>query len=236
MEVLDKPINTELRRLLDSYRHIFLEIYNKDPQWVSGPFGDNKGIDKEYLDKVKKDPTFAGNPEYRYLANAKNWMYLVEATVIEDDVLELAKQLVKADTELFSYINEKETILQPGDPDLLNEWNFAARHYYPPGGHMSWHDNRMAWGYNIMFTWSEKGDGTFKYLDNKTKEIVEISDVPGWSTKVGYYGPCNEDPVTGTYKPTDDTFWHCFSNNDNRFTFAFYTRSKSLWEKGVEKI
>ena len=197
MKILDKPINTELRRLLDSYRHIFLEIYNKDPQWVSGPFGDDKGISKEHLDKVMKDKVFLGTPEYRYLANAKNWMYLVEATVIEDDVLELAKQLVKAYTELYSYINGKVTSNKTEDFMTVkeNEWNFAARHYYPPGGHMSWHDNRMAWGYNIMFTWSEKGDGSFMYWDNKTEEIVEVPDVPGWSTKVGYYGPCKENPV-----------------------------------------
>lgn len=223
MEILDREINTELRRLLDSYRHIFLEIYNKDPQWVSGPFGDDKGLSKEYLDKVMKDPMFMGDPEYRYLANAKNWLSLVEATNIDNDISELAKQLVKADTELFSYMNEDD------------KWHFAARHYYPPGGHMSWHDNRMADGYNIMFTWSEKGDGDFRYWDTKTEEIVVLDDTPGWSTKVGYYGPCKELD-DGSFKLTDDSFFHCFSNNDDRFTFAFYTRDKTSWEKAVEKI
>ena len=45
---------------------------------------------------------------------------------------------------------------------------------YPPGGYISWHNNANASAYNLVFTWSESGNGYFKYIDGETKkEIVE---------------------------------------------------------------
>ena len=224
MKILDKPINNELRGMLDSYRHLFLESVKELPDLVSGNLDDNKGDDLEYLKMIMSDPTFTGNAEKYYYYGSKLYLDLIHAFDVSPKSLDLCHQLRKVDAELFSYMNED------------NQWHFAARHYYPPGSYMSWHDNRMAYGYNIMFTWSEKGDGSFKYWDNKTEEIVEVLDTPGWSTKVAYYGPSDMSEEDGSFTPTDDSFFHCFSNNDNRFTFAFYTRDESLWKKGIEKI
>lgn len=60
---------------------------------------------------------------------------------------------------------------------------------YPPGGYISWHNNANAPAYNLIFTWSETGDGWFKYWDMKEQRIVKFEDKPGWQCKGGYFGP-----------------------------------------------
>ena len=60
---------------------------------------------------------------------------------------------------------------------------------YPPGGYISWHNNANAPAYNLIFTWSETGDGWFKYRDMKEQRIVKFEDKPGWQCKGGYFGP-----------------------------------------------
>ena len=49
---------------------------------------------------------------------------------------------------------------------------------YPPGGFIGWHNNANASAYNLIFTWSETGDGYFKYIDGETKEEIVIKDKP----------------------------------------------------------
>ena len=60
---------------------------------------------------------------------------------------------------------------------------------YPPEGFIGWHNNANAEGYNLIFTWSETGDGWFKYVDKYGKgDIITIPDKKGWSCKAGYFG------------------------------------------------
>ena len=54
---------------------------------------------------------------------------------------------------------------------------------YPPGGYISWHNNANASAYNLIFTWSETGDGYFKYIDGETKEEIVIKDKPVGNVK-----------------------------------------------------
>lgn len=84
---------------------------------------------------------------------------------------------------------------------------------YPPGGMISWHNNANASAYNLLFTWSENGDGWFKYRDGKTKEVVTVHDVPGWQFKYGYFG--------GYDDPESDIIYHAASTNCWRITVAF---------------
>tara|TARA_B110000503_G_C7038284_1_gene367104 strand:+ start:348 stop:1025 length:678 start_codon:yes stop_codon:yes gene_type:complete len=60
---------------------------------------------------------------------------------------------------------------------------------YPPGGFISWHNNANAPAYNLIFTWSEKGEGWFKYWDMEQQKIVVFEDKPGWQCKAGFFGP-----------------------------------------------
>jgi len=84
---------------------------------------------------------------------------------------------------------------------------------YPPGGMISWHNNANASAYNLIFTWSENGDGWFKYVDSKTKKIVTIHDHPGWQFKYGYFGSYHD--------PEIDLCYHAASTNCWRITVAF---------------
>ena len=46
--------------------------------------------------------------------------------------------------------------------------------------------------YNLVFTWSETGDGQFQYMDTKTGETVVMKDRKGWQCKAGYFGSYGE--------------------------------------------
>ena len=50
---------------------------------------------------------------------------------------------------------------------------------YPPDGFIGWHNNANAAAFNLIFTWSEKGDGWFKYIEPTSKEVITISDGTG---------------------------------------------------------
>ena len=83
---------------------------------------------------------------------------------------------------------------------------------YPPDGFMGWHNNHNANGYNVLFSWTEKGQGFFRYQDPITKEIVTMNDQPGWTCKVGYFGNQREK---------DKIFWHCCSADELRITIGW---------------
>lgn len=84
---------------------------------------------------------------------------------------------------------------------------------YPPGGYISWHNNANAPAYNFIFTWSETGDGWFKYWDWDKNEIVTIPDKKGWQCKAGYFGPYTQ--------PKETLCYHAASTDCLRMTIAF---------------
>jgi len=83
---------------------------------------------------------------------------------------------------------------------------------YPARGYMSWHTNSDDYGHNVLLTWSENGNGFFRYQDPITKEIVTMRDKPGWNCKVGYFGKHTEP---------DKLFWHCCSTDELRISVAW---------------
>lgn len=84
---------------------------------------------------------------------------------------------------------------------------------YPPGGFISWHNNANAPAYNFIFTWSENGDGWFKWWDMNRQKIVTIPDVPGWQCKAGYFGPYA--------RGNEGLCYHAARTNCLRMTIAF---------------
>jgi hypothetical protein len=91
---------------------------------------------------------------------------------------------------------------------------------YPPEGFIGWHNNANASAYNLIFTWSESGDGWFKYVDPKTQEVITIQDERGWNLKAGHFGAYGSGDVvyhaakTGCYRLTlsyvlghDEDYW-----------------------------
>ena len=104
----------------------------------------------------------------------------------------------------------------------------ALTQLYPDDGFISWHSNANASSYNFIFTWSENGDGWFKYVHPITKEIVVMKDSVGWSCKAGYYGRLDEP---------DKILYHAAVANCKRMTMSFMLRdNKAFWEDAIEHI
>ena len=77
--------------------------------------------------------------------------------------------------------------------NFLSTKNNALACVYPPGGFISWHNNANAPGYNLIFSYSETGEGCFKYIHPETKEEVVCEDEVGvWTCKAAYFGHYGE--------------------------------------------
>jgi len=87
----------------------------------------------------------------------------------------------------------------------------ALSQFYPPGGYIGWHSNADASAHNLIFTWSETGDGWFTYIDPITKEVVVMPDKKGWTLKAGYFGRYGSDSV----------IYHAAKTNCKRLTFSY---------------
>lgn len=106
--------------------------------------------------------------------------------------------------------------------------NNAVKMLYPQGGYMGWHHNANAAGYNILMSWSKEGKGYFRYQDPITKELVTMNDSPGWTCKIGYYGPWHEP---------DRIYWHCASaEHEERMTLGYIIPHQGMWESMEEDI
>jgi hypothetical protein len=99
---------------------------------------------------------------------------------------------------------------------------------YPPGGWISWHNNANASGYNVLFSWSETGDGWFDYWDMEKKERVRVPDVKGWQCKMGYFG---------SYDQPERVCWHAASTDCLRITCAYvFAEAETIWQDVVDDI
>ena len=103
---------------------------------------------------------------------------------------------------------------------------------YPPKGFISWHNNANASAYNLIFTWSETGDGYFKYIDGYTGKEMTIQDRKGWQCKAGYFGAYDEEPEKLLYHSASTDCW--------RITVAYLFNRKEisigLQEDVIEEI
>lgn len=115
--------------------------------------------------------------------------------------------------------------------EWLNVRHNALTAFYPPGGFISWHNNANAAAYNLIFTWSETGDGCFKYVDPITKEIVVMKDHEGWQCKATYFGHYNE-PERLFYHAAETDCWRITVS----FTFDTSEASSLLREDLLEEI
>lgn len=101
----------------------------------------------------------------------------------------------------------------------------ALEMYYPAQGYISWHHNGHAAGWNVLFTYSENGNGYFTYRCPSTGEIVKIQDQKGWSAKVGYFPSTLNNNI-------EDLFWHAAYTDEPRLTIAFVVPAdsdKNMW-------
>mgnify|MGYP001100383859 CR=1 FL=1 len=115
--------------------------------------------------------------------------------------------------------------------DWLGVRHNALTAYYPPGGFISWHNNANAPAYNLIFTWSETGDGSFKYVDPVTKNVVTMQDHAGWQCKAAYFGHYDEQERLFYHSATTDC-WRCTVS----FTLDTSSLSEELREDLLEEI
>jgi len=90
---------------------------------------------------------------------------------------------------------------------ILCTRNNALTQLYPPNGFISWHNNANASAYNLVFSWSETGDGCFRYVDGHTGNEVVMKDVKGWQCKAGYFGSYSEPWYQRVYHAAETDCW-----------------------------
>lgn len=96
---------------------------------------------------------------------------------------------------------------------------------YDPNGFLGWHEDTCEAGYFIMFSYSESGQGIFKYLDNQTNAVVELIDRPGWMVRSGFTGN-NET----------DAWWHCVNSNCPRWTWIYIWDTEEQQKFAISKL
>lgn len=99
--------------------------------------------------------------------------------------------------------------------DLAAELGAAANalfSFYPPKGFIGWHTNWNAYSYQVLFTWSETGDGYFSYYDVPNDEVIIVPDKKGWSAKTYFFAP-KED--------TQNHCWHTAYTECDRMTLCY---------------
>lgn len=98
---------------------------------------------------------------------------------------------------------------------------------YPPEGFISWHNNANAPGHNLIFTWSETGDGWFKFVD-KYGEVITLQDKKGWTLKAGYFGSYEDE----------QTCYHAAYTKCWRITQSFIVSvdDKDFWKDCLDYI
>lgn len=188
--------NKEFLEVLNGFSEEMLSkpSYNDERFWT---YVDLEDVDKgeyycsrEYLDEcLSRSPELVGPPD-RYFAQPIAKMVREEPQLWGDFM-----QRVKYD-----FAQE------------LGAHTSALLSYYPPGGFVGWHTNYDANAYQVLFTWSETGDGYFEYYDKKKDEIVRIQDVPGWQCRHYYFGAEDEE---------DLHCWHAAYAGCQRITLAY---------------
>lgn len=125
----------------------------------------------------------------------------------------------------YSKLNEKTG-------NFLSIRNNALTVLYPPGGFISWHNNANAPAYNFIFTWSETGEGRFRYVDGVTGEEVVLEDEKGWNCKAGYFASYDEHESRLCYHAAETECW--------RFTLGYMlergSRSMEMQETVATEI
>jgi len=91
---------------------------------------------------------------------------------------------------------------------------------YPNTGFIGWHTNANQNMFNAICTFSENGNGVFKYIDNK--EIIEVKDIEGWSVKQSAW--------------FNESIPHMAYTECNRITIAFTSSNKTDIDNFINKL
>ncbi len=212
--------NKEVIKLLDEVKKYYddREAITKVCEAHGKPSEADWFTSDEYRDEIiGMDEKHCGYPESGHSISLKANQLAIDDIRNPKEVSELVSR--------YSKLNEKLCT-------TLSTRNCALFTMYPPGGYLSWHNNANASAYNLIFSWSETGDGYFKYVDGKTGEDVVMQDIQGWQCKAGYFGAYGE--------PWDKRVYHTARTNCWRITVSYIfdrsDMSMSLHEDIIEEI
>lgn len=111
--------------------------------------------------------------------------------------------------------------------------NLAVHTIYPPGGFISYHNNANATGFNLIFTWSETGDGYFEYRNGSNGEDYRIQDRKGeWVCRYGMFGSYYQDEHPIVYHEAYTDCWRMTI----AFVFSKDESSAGLQEFVIEEL
>ena len=219
-------VNNDIVKILNEFKDLWkdnIELMEKTVRLDCKDVVREEYISEEYRNEIIN----MGNSHKGFPEKVKGYN-LKLATVPGDDnqVVVLPKE--RADSNFF--FNKKYLELNTKLQTLLGTYHNALCVVYPPGGFIAWHNNANASAYNLIFTWSETGDGYWKHIDPITKEEILVPDVPGWKCKAFYFGGYEDDPK--------DIVYHMASTDCWRMTvsYVFDRKHKDYWLDVIEEI
>lgn len=213
--------NEELLGLLDSYRDFLLkdvDLFQSNFHLSSKEESDNRSWwvgEKHLKEIVDQKENHEGFPDaiygYELSVHRKNHEFFTKnASPVSRK--EITAQLSNMGISLMQWLGVKHNALTA---------------FYPPGGFISWHNNANAAAYNLVFSWSETGNGCFKYVDPTTKEVVVMKDHAGWQCKAAYFGH---------YGEPDRLFYHAAETDCWRITVSFTFDTSELSEEYRQEL
>lgn len=206
-------INEEVLQSLNDFKDMWWDKRNNLEDYYN-LFAKDSKVEDYLSDDYKKHIMNMGPAHGGYPEKIKGFLLKQESHSATHDV-DLATK--------YRTLNEKLQL-------LLSTKNNALCAVYPPGGFISWHNNANASAYNLIFSWSENGDGYWKHVDPYTNKDVHVQDVPGWQCKAFYFGGYEDSP--------EDIVYHAAATNCWRMTisYIFDRESKEFWEDVIEEI
>lgn len=208
--------NERVIDILEKFRYTYFEKYNV-PEVAGGCFKSHvtHGVPEDYYvsddfrDKVismGREHSGAAEYSYAYKVKPKNLEDRGKTDPYKEDWRALDEEIK---TELGLHCS-------------------ALSMMYPPKGYIGWHNNADASAYNLVFTYSETGDGWFKLVNPLTGLVETLQDKKGWSLKAGYFG---------TYDEPEHIYYHAAWTDCWRMTLSYVLgNDKGYWEDCIDCI
>ncbi len=189
------------------------------------------------LNKIEVNfPHFVGKSRYIHER-------LYNQQAVSSNLLEHAKQYKVIEHSCWPYFQYSHNLSPPynhGDYLIISPYvyelasylgavSIALNTWYDEGGYVSWHHNADVPGRNMLFCWSETGDGVFKLHNELEDKTTELNDVPGWSVKSTVF---HSHASIEKYPYC----WHAMATNCKRYSLAFRILDNEMSKTTLEEF
>lgn len=202
--------NEKVLDLLEKFRYTYREVYR--PEETNLALSDLEGLADLYTGDEEMN-RIIGMGEDHDGAASNAFSYAIKPEFYRgEDSTKYRKTWSSLDEEIRIELGLKHS---------------ALSQLYPPGGYIGWHNNANAAAHNLIFTWSETGDGWFKYIEPKTNELITIQDEKGWNLKAGYFGAYG----------SGDVVYHAARTNCYRMTLSYVmAHDENYWQDCIDYV